>query len=79
MRAKNISRYTYKRTSFQGWRLSITRSGYQFTKYFSDKQHSNCRAAFQAAVAVRNRIFGELKAPGADPEEVFARYRAELC
>jgi len=34
---KNLTRFTYKTTAFQGWRLCIARGGASFTRYFSDK------------------------------------------
>ncbi len=74
MRAKNISRYTYKKTAFQGWRLALRRQGHQFVKYFADRQYEDSTAAFKAAVALRNAILQELK-KGADPAVVFAAAR----
>lgn len=71
MRAKNISRYTYKKTAFQGWRLAITRKGYTFVKYFGDRQFEGYRSAFRAAVEVRDAILHELTQPGADPAVIF--------
>lgn len=71
MRAKNISRYTYKKTAFQGWRLALRRQGKQFVKYFADRQYGDSTSAFKAAVALRNEILKELK-KGADPAIVFA-------
>ncbi|MBR5895151.1 MAG: hypothetical protein IKZ13_06385 [Akkermansia sp.] len=71
MRAKNISRYTYKKTAFQGWRLALRRQGKQFVKYFADRQYGDSTAAFKAAVALRNDILKELKKKGADPALVF--------
>lgn len=71
MRAKNISRYTYKKTAFQGWRLAISRKRHTFVKYFGDKQFEGYRAAFRAAVEVRDAILHELRQPGADPAVVF--------
>lgn len=71
MRAKNISRYTYKKTAFQGWRLAISRKGYTFVKYFGDKQYNGYRLAFRAAVEARDAILLELSRPGANPEVVF--------
>lgn len=70
MRAKNISRYTYKKTAFQGWRLALRRQGKQFVKYFADRQYEDSTAAFKAAVALRNEILKELK-KGAEPSIVF--------
>lgn len=72
MRAKNISRYTYKKTAFQGWRLALRRQGNQFVKYFADRQYEDSTAAFKAAVALRNEILKELKKKGAEPARVFA-------
>ncbi len=70
MRAKNISRYTYKKTAFQGWRLALRRQGKQFVKYFADRQYEDSTAAFKAAVALRNEILKELK-KGTEPSIVF--------
>lgn len=74
MRAKNISRYTYKKTAFQGWRLALRRQGEQFVKYFADRQYEDSTAAFKAAVALRNDILKELK-KGTAPSVVFAAAR----
>ncbi len=74
MRAKNISRYTYKKTAFQGWRLALRRQGEQFVKYFADRQYEDSTAAFKAAVALRNDILKELK-KGTSPSVVFAAAR----
>lgn len=74
MRAKNISRYTYKRTAFQGWRLALRRQGQQFVKYFADRQYEDSTAAFKAAVALRNDILKELK-KGTAPAVVFEAAR----
>ena len=71
MRAKNISRYTYKKTAFQGWRLALRRQGKQFVKYFADRQYEDSTAAFKAAVALRNEMLKELK-KGTDPSILFA-------
>ena len=63
MTQRNITRYTYETTSFQGWRLSICRKWNQFTKYFSDRQYGSEEAAFQAAIEMRDRIFDALNRP----------------
>lgn len=78
MRAKNISRYNYKKTAFQGWRLAITRKGHTFVKYFADRQFEGYRTAFKAAVEVRDAILHELGQPGADPAVVFRAAREWL-
>ena len=46
---KNLTRYTYDTTAFQGWRLCLSKRGTTFTKYFSDKQHGGQRKALKAA------------------------------
>ncbi|MBE6410695.1 MAG: hypothetical protein E7034_08900 [Akkermansiaceae bacterium] len=75
MTQRNITRYTYETTSFQGWRLSICRKWNQFTRYFSDKQYGSEQAAFEAALRMRDSIFSELKAEQADPRAIFERYK----
>ena len=78
MTQRNITRYTYETTSFQGWRLSICRKWNQFTKYFSDRQYGSEEAAFQAAVEMRDRIFDALKRTPDDPRGVFERFKNGL-
>jgi len=46
---KNLTRHTYETTAFQGWRLSISRAGTAFTKYFSDKKCGSEKKSFAAA------------------------------
>ena len=48
---RNLTRFTYETTAFQGWRLCITRCGSTFTRYFSDKQCGGPRKALKAAEA----------------------------
>ena len=51
---KNLTRFTYETSAFLGWRLSISRAGSTFTRYFSDKQYggeSESLAAAEAALA----------------------------
>ena len=54
---KNLTRFTYETTAFQGWRLCLSKRGTTFTKYFSDKQHGGQRKALKAA----NTALAELK------------------
>ena len=75
MKIKNITRYTYDTTAFQGWRLNICRNSRQFTKYFSDKQFGSPEAPLQAALTMRNSIIDELKLRPTESEAIFARYR----
>lgn len=46
---KNLTRFTYETTAFQGWRLCLSRAGTTFTKYFSDKKYGGGRKAMKAA------------------------------
>jgi hypothetical protein len=48
---KNLTRFTYETAAFQGWRLSISRAGAVFTKYFSDKKYGDEKKSFAAAEA----------------------------
>lgn len=75
MTQRNITRYTYETTSFQGWRLSICRKWNQFTKYFSDRQYGSEEAAFKAALDMRDRIFDALRETPEDPRGVFERFK----
>jgi hypothetical protein len=53
---KNLTRYTYETTAFQGWRLSLSKRGTAFTKYYSDKQHGGQRKALKAASTARTEL-----------------------
>lgn len=46
---KNLTRFTYETTAFQGWRLCLSRAGTTFTKYFSDKKYGGPRKAMKAS------------------------------
>ncbi len=46
---KNLTRFTYETTAFQGWRLCLSRTGTTFTKYFSDKKYGGGRKALKEA------------------------------
>jgi hypothetical protein len=48
---RNLTRFTYENTAFQGWRLCLSRGGVTFTKYFSDKQYGGGRKALEVAEA----------------------------
>lgn len=56
MKNKNITRYTYENTDFQGWRVSIQRCGRIITRYFSDLQYGSENESFQEAIDYRDRI-----------------------
>ncbi len=75
MTQRNITRYTYETTSFQGWRLSICRKWNQFTKYFSDRQYGTEEAALQAALEMREQIYAALRQTPDNPRAVFERFK----
>ena len=46
---RNLTRFTYETTAFQGWRLCLSRGGKTFLKYFSDRKYGGGRKSLQAA------------------------------
>lgn len=57
---KNLTRFTYEETAFQGWRLAINREGRTFVKYFSDKNFGSGEAALAAAEELMDKILHTL-------------------
>lgn len=53
---KNLTRFTYENSAFQGWRLCISREGRTFVKYFSDRKFGSGEAALAAAEEALNKI-----------------------
>ncbi|MEJ6582279.1 MAG: hypothetical protein QNL33_03950 [Akkermansiaceae bacterium] len=53
---KNLTRFTYETTAFEGWRLCLSRAGTTFTKYFSDKAYEGQRKSLAAAEAARSTL-----------------------
>ena len=45
----NLTRFSYESTGFKGWRVSVTRHGEIFTRYFSDRQYGSMKKAQAAA------------------------------
>ncbi len=74
---RNITRFTYEFTSFQGWRVTLCRHQIHFTRYFSDRQYGGESEALAAAVATRNRVLENLRIYPDDPERAFALCREE--
>ena len=74
---RNITRFTYEFTSFQGWRVTLCRNQVHFTRYFSDKQYGGEQESLSAALSVRNRLLEDWRCNPHAPETVFDRYRAE--
>ena len=48
---RNLTRFTYETTAFQGWRLCLSRAGTTFTKYYSDKKYGSSKKSLVAAEA----------------------------
>ena len=48
---RNLTRFTYETTAFQGWRLCLSRAGTTFTKYYSDKKYGGSKKSLAAAEA----------------------------
>ncbi len=53
---KNLTRFTYETTAFEGWRLCISRAGTTFTKYFSDKNYGGPRKSLAVAEKARSDL-----------------------
>ncbi|MBR5890138.1 MAG: hypothetical protein IKY92_08875 [Akkermansia sp.] len=62
MKTKNLTRYTYENTDFQGWRVSIQRCGRIITRYFSDLQYGSEEESRAAAIEYRDRVFANMSA-----------------
>lgn len=60
MNNKNITRYTYENTDFQGWRVSIQRCGRIITRYFSDLQYGSEDESYREAVSYRDEVLGKM-------------------
>ena len=55
---KNLTRFTYETSAFEGWRLCLTKKGTSFTRYFPDKKFGSGKKSLAAA----EKALGELKA-----------------
>ena len=71
---KNITRFTYQESSFEGWRLALCRCRLPFTHYFPDKKYGGKEQALTAAQEMRRQILDLVDVKHADPANVFARY-----
>jgi len=54
---KNLTRFTYETSAFEGWRLCISRAGSTFTRYFPDKKFGGEKKSLAAA----EKTLAELK------------------
>lgn len=57
---RNLTRFTYETTAFQGWRLCLSKGGSTFLKYFPDKKYGGGRKSMQAAEAALAELKGLL-------------------
>lgn len=74
---RNITRFTYENTSFQGWRVTLCRRQRHYTRYFSDRQYGGEDAALQAAVHARAVVLARLEEQPNNPSAVFSLCRRE--
>lgn len=73
---KNLTRYTRERTSFQGWRVCISRQGTMFTRYLPDRVYGGEEEAKAAALALRDEVLAACTQRPA--KEVLEEYRAKF-
>lgn len=74
---KNITRFTYEFTSFQGYRVTLCRHQVHFTRYFSDKQYGGPAGALKAAMETRDRVLKHLMKYPDNPALAFDLCREE--
>lgn len=72
---RHITRFTYKFTNFQGWRVAISRQGITLARYFSDKQYGDPETACQHALLFRNAVLDELRCHPEQTREILDKYR----
>lgn len=78
MKSKNLTRYTYENTDFQGWRVSIQRCGRIITRYFSDLQYGSEEESKAAAIEYRDAVFANMAAHRNDLEDYMDRELAHV-
>ncbi len=74
---KHLTRYSREKTSFDGWRVCISKEGAMFVKYLSDRMYGGEQGSFEAAKALRDELLERLKS--APAREVIAEYRARFA
>lgn len=74
----NISRFSYRFATFQGWRLSVCRQSHRFIHYFADKKYGGETPALKAAEKTRHRLFSLLRQYDNDAATAFDICRGEL-
>lgn len=73
---KNLTRYTREKTSFQGWRVCISRQGTMFTRYLPDRIYGGEEPAKAAALALRDEVLAACTSRPA--KEVLEEYRLKF-
>jgi hypothetical protein len=58
----NLTRFSYESTGFKGWRVSVTRHGEVFTRYFSDRQAGSMKKSQEAAQKCLAALIAKLDA-----------------
>ncbi|MEO7099812.1 MAG: hypothetical protein ABI162_10660 [Luteolibacter sp.] len=48
---KNLTRFDYTNSAFEGWRLCLSKTGNTFTRYFPDKRFGSPKKSLVAAEA----------------------------
>ncbi len=74
---KHLTRYSREKTSFDGWRVCISKRGLMFTKYMSDREFGGEQASYEAAKALRDEILERLKKSPA--HEVIPEFQARYA
>ena len=46
---KNLTRFDYEKSAFEGWRLCVSKTGTTFTRYFPDKKFGGAKKSLAAA------------------------------
>ena len=77
MNQRHITRFTYKFTNFQGWRVAISRQGMSLARYFSDKQYGDADIAREQALNFRNLVLEELRLHPEQTREILERHRVK--
>ncbi len=74
---KHLTRYSREKTSFDGWRVCISKKGLMFTKYISDRDYGGEQGSFEAARALRDEILDRLKV--APAQEVIPEFQQRFA
>lgn len=73
---RNITRFTYDYSGFQGWRLSICRHHFKYTRYFSDREYGGEQAALAAAKSEREIVYARLAEFPFEPKRVLEEFES---